>query len=142
MTKYKSKALFYFIFSNALKKDRTNRIHAKGIPAESSSPATRCRTAKFPQNDAAETFKIASCRKKYYCRPQTRNSQSDSFNSDKNSQIERKDDKPPNLLFSIKESPHIKIFESRLQLANTDAIFRINRDGLQSVIANLWYGKK
>lgn len=50
--------------------------------------------------------------------------------------------KPPNLLFSIKESPHIKIFESRLQLANTDAIFRINRDGLQSVIANLWYGKK
>lgn len=95
MTKYKSKALFYFIFSNALKKDRTNRIHAKGIPAESSSPATRCTTANFPQNDAAETFKIASCRKRYSCRPQTRNSQADSFNSDKNSQIERKDDKTP-----------------------------------------------
>lgn len=49
---------------------------------------------------------------------------------------------PSNLLFSIKESPPIKIFESRLQLGNTDAIFRINRDGLQSVIARLWYGKK
>lgn len=94
MTKYKSKALFYFIFSNALKKDRTNRIHAKGIPAESSSPAARCRTQNFPQNNAAETFKIAKLRKKYSCRTQTRNLQADSFNSDKNSQIARKEDKP------------------------------------------------
>lgn len=66
----------------------------KGIPAESSSPAARCRTQNFPQNNAAETFKIAKLRKKYSCRTQTRNLQADSFNSDKNSQIARKEEKP------------------------------------------------